>query len=433
MRCHRGQAAPEYAGVLLLVAVVLGVAAVAVPLPGVGESVLAALRQGLCHVSGSVCTPEQASAEALAACPVHARSNREDAGVSLGIVRLGRGDALAIERRSDGSASVSFLDGWEGGAEGGIGVRFTPLGLDGRATAGAGLTFAAGRSWDFPTWAAADAFVGRYARHETLTGEVRDTLCFLCGDDDPPPAHAVFREGGAYADAELDAGLEVAGRGFALQAEAGAAAVIGRRTAGAVRTTFVRMSGESVGRLGAVFGSLGTNGAAEVVLEVSSEGGRPRELRVLAAGELGAELEALGAAADLGRLAERLRDARAGAGSGTGLAAEASVTLDLHDPANLEAAQGVLGALRSPSSLGPRLSGLGSRLDSDGTLDVRVYRSGVERDETGADVALGLKFGAAYERVERGRELLAAWSSVGGGELRERQDCAAATAPAAQA
>ena len=433
MRNPRGQAALEYAGALLLVAVVLGVAAAAAPLPALGSSVLAQLRLGLCRVTGSVCTSAEARADGLAPCTVRSRSNREDAGVSVGVVRLGRGDALAIERRSDGTATVSFLDGWEGGAAAGIGVRFTPIGLEGSAQAGGGLTFTGGRSWDFTTWAQADAFVGRYARHETLTGEVRDRLCFFCGEDDPPPAHAVVREGGAYGEAGIDAGVEVGGRGATLAADVRVAATLGHRTAGSRRTTYVRLSGESLGRLGAVFGSLATDGSGSAVLEYTTEAGAPAQMRVLAAAGLGAQLEGLGAAADLGRLADALKGARAGTAGGSGLAAEASVSLDLRDPANLDAARGVLAALRAPWRLGSALSALGSRMDSDGTLDVGVHRAGVQRDETAAEAALGLKFGAAYERVEAGRELIAAWTSNGGGPLREREDCAAATGLAGQA
>ena len=428
----RGQASTEYAGALLLVALVLGAAAALAPLPALGASVLGAVRHGLCLVGAGVCSPDQARAEGLDPCPVQDRANREEAAVSLGIVKLGRGDALAIERRSDGSASVSFLDGWKGGAEAGIGVRFTPLGLDGRATAGAGLTFTGGRRWDFASWDAADDFVGRHARHETITGEARGAICFFCDDGRPPPADAVFHEGGAYVDAALDAGLP---RGIDVGAELELATVIGRRTAGRTSTTYVKVSGESTGRLGAALASLASDNAGEVVLELTSYDGRPRELRATAAAAVGLQAEALGAGADLGRIAERLRDARAGAGAGTGagLAAEATVALDLRDPANLEAAQGVLAALRSPWRLGSSMAALGSRMDSDGTLDVRVFRSGVERTETGGDAALGLKFGANYERVERGRSLLAAWTSEGGGPLREREDCTYATARAREA
>jgi hypothetical protein len=420
VRSSRGQAAPEYAAALLVVAIVLAAAATLTPLPALGASVVAQLRHGICLVSNAICTGDEARHAGLAACPVRLRSNTEDASVTIAVVKIGRSDALAIERRSDGTASVSFVDGGEVGAELGLGVRFAPLGLKGTATAGGGVQFAGGRAWDFPTWAAADAFVGRYARRETLTGEVKDRLCLWCGEDDPPPADETFTEGGAYVEAALDAGVTIRGHGAELTGEVAAATILGLRRAGRRRTAYVRIRGESVGRLGAVIGTLGTEGAAEAVLEYTTEDERPLELRIRAGGEYGASVAVAGP--DLGGLAEQLR---AAAARGGGLAGEASVALDLRDPANLEAAHGVLAALRSPTALPDRLAGLGHRLDADGTLDVRVFRTGVQRDETGADVALGARLGVHYERVERGRELLRAWTSVAGGPLREREDCVA--------
>jgi hypothetical protein len=90
----------------------------------------------------------------------------------------------------------------------------------------------------------------------------------------------------------------------------------------------------------------------------------------------------------------------------------------------------VLAAARSPGALADRLSVLGRRLDSAGTLDLRVFRAGVQRKEAAAGAGLGVRVGAGYERVELGRELVGAWTSIAGGPLREREDCLAASASA---
>lgn len=421
-----GQASLEYVAALALVAGVMAVAATAGPLQGVGAAVAGAVRHGVCVVADGVCSAGEARAAGLAPCPVRLRSNSEGATLTAGVVRVGRDDALLIERRSDGTASVSFLDGGRAGAEAGVGVRFTPLGVEGSASVGGGVSFAAGRTWDFASWQGADAFVGRHARHETLTGEVRGRVCFWCGGDDPPPPSARYVEGGGYAEALAQLSLPIAGHGAEVDARVDGVALLGRRQQGARVTSYLRVAGESAGRLGAVVGALGTDGASEAVLEITSEAGRPVELRATGGAAVGGGVDVLGTSADLGMLAERLRDARAAAARGSAIAAEASVALDLRDPLNLEAARGVLGSLLSPRALPSRLAALASRLDSDGVLDLRVYRAGIDRDETGADAALGIKFGADYERVERNRSLIAAWTSVGGGTPREREDCAAA-------
>ena len=91
------------------------------------------------------------------------------------VVRLGRGDALLVERRSDGSAAVSFTDGASAGATVGVGLRL-PSGPRVGARGGAGVQFSAGRTWEFASFAAAARFVRRWAPRESLGGEARGLL-----------------------------------------------------------------------------------------------------------------------------------------------------------------------------------------------------------------------------------------------------------------
>ena len=112
----RGQASLDYVAVLALVAVVLAGAAGTVGAPWLARSLAGAIRHGICVVSGSYCSVREAADAGLAACPVHRRSEAERSGVTA-IVHLGRDDVLLVERRSDGTASVAFVDGWRAGAE----------------------------------------------------------------------------------------------------------------------------------------------------------------------------------------------------------------------------------------------------------------------------------------------------------------------------
>ena len=58
---QRGQATPEYVAVVLLVALILGAAGVVVSDPGLGRSLLQAMRRALCIVSGYGCDRDHAS------------------------------------------------------------------------------------------------------------------------------------------------------------------------------------------------------------------------------------------------------------------------------------------------------------------------------------------------------------------------------------
>src|SRR5215218_10372844 len=123
-----GQASAEYVALLAVVGVVVaGAAAVGSP-PALAARLAAALRHGICRVAGGVCTAGEARLAGLAPCLVHARTDRERLGGRLLVVRLGRGDALLVERRSDGSASVSFTDGATAGGVVGVGLQL-PAGL----------------------------------------------------------------------------------------------------------------------------------------------------------------------------------------------------------------------------------------------------------------------------------------------------------------
>jgi hypothetical protein len=333
-------------------------------------------------------------------------------------VRLGRGDSLLVERRSDGSAAVSFADGDAAGASLGVGLQIAGRGA--KARAGAGLQFTAGRTWEFPTFAAAARFVRRWGRTETLTGEVRG---ILPGGDGPPPPDSTYKEGGAFGEFAAALGSPL-GPDAEERGEAGA--VMGRRVGRGGRVTWYgRLDAEVAGRLGLVLGAIEEHHAGETALEVSSVHGRPVELRVRAAARVHGELTPPGPATSMQDLSAQLRGLAPTPG-GHGRRLEAEVSLDLTERANLRAVAGVVEVMQlrvAPADWADRVRTLAARLDADGAVDVRLLRVGLEERDVGADAAFGLGFGASYERTEEVRDLMRAWSLRAGGTLQEREDC----------
>ncbi|MEO8689946.1 MAG: hypothetical protein ABI611_17250 [Solirubrobacteraceae bacterium] len=434
-RSIAGQASAEYVALLaVVVAIVAGAAAVGSP-PPLALKVAGAVRHGICLVTGGVCTPGEARAAGLPPCLVQARMDRERLGGRLLVVRLGRGDALLVERRSDGSAAVSFTDGGSAGGTVGVGLQIPGLTHAG-VRGGAGLQFNSGRTWEFPSFAAAAAFVRRWTPRESLGGEAKRLLahaCPLCHhhrSPQMPPADATFREGGAYGEfvAALRGSLRHGGVGGEEEGEAGL--ILGRRVARGGRVTWYdRVDAEAALHLGAVLGAVEQREAGAASLEVTSVHDRPVELRLKVAARWHGDLDLPGPAGSVRDVASALRGAPAATPGGRGRRVEAEVSLDLTDPANLRALTGVLDVWRlrvRPSDWAARVRALAARLDRDGAVDVRLMRVALDERDLGAEAALGLAVGGSYRRTQEVRELLRAWSLRAGGAPQEREDCVSA-------
>jgi hypothetical protein len=431
-RSIAGQASAEYIALLAVVgAIVAGAAVVGSP-PPLALKVAAAVRHGICRVAGGVCTAGEARAAGLAPCLVQARTDRERLGGRVLVVRLGRGDALLVERRSDGSAAVSFTDGGSAGGTVGVGLQI-PGGSRVGVRGGIGAQFNSGRTWEFKRFAEAAAFVRRWAPRESLGGEAGRLLrraCLLCHKrraPEMPAADATFQEGGAYGEfvAAVRGGARRGGLGAEAEGEAGL--ILGRRVARGGRVTWYdRVDLETAGRLGALLGAVEARGAGAASLEVTSVHGRPVELRVRAAARWHGDVDLLGPTGSLRDVASALRGAPAATPGGWGRRVEAEISLDLTDPANLRALAGVIDVWRlraRPGDWDDRLRALAERLDADGAVDVRVLRVGLDERDLGAEAALGLVVGGSYRRTQEVRDLLRAWSLRAGGALREREDC----------
>ena len=438
LRCRqRGQATADYVGLLALVGVVLTVAVGTISPPPLAASIASAMRHALCTVGGGVCTPQEARDAGLTPCVVHARSDAESLDASIAVVRLRRGDTAVVERRSDGTATVAFLDANAVGAQAGVGFSLASAGGEGTARVAAGVSFNTGRSFDFPSWEAARRFLARYAGEEDMTGEGVNLARRVSPAHDPrrlPAATSTSFEAGTWG--ELDADVKVALPSLRSRltgdASATAARLLGRRRSGRRTTWFFRIEDGATANLGLVLGSVGGAAQTDVVLEVTMEDGRAISATATAVAAVAGEVSLYGHSSDLGTLTRRLGRAGAGAaGAGRGwMTMQASVDLNLTLPENATALRGALDVLRlraAPGEFSARLAELGRRLDADGRVEVAFHRSASSAKARSARLALGAEIGIEHVRSHETRELVAAWSAHGGA-LREREDCLGATA-----
>ncbi len=428
----RGQASLEYVALLAVLAVLLtGALAFGGALPPLARSVSGAIRHGICLVSGSICTPREAEAAGLEPCPLFRRDQQEQGTVSVAVISLRRGDSMVIERLSNGHVTVSFVDSEGAGATAGVGVRLTPLRIRASATAIGGAVFTSGRTWDFSSAAAAQAFIRRFASGQTLGGEIREVghdVCFLCpgwlrgkGRPELPPPTSEAVEGGAFGEATATLEVPVSSRrALPINADLQATAVLGRETEGTRTTWYLAANAQLLQHLGPVLAPLGGARTTSVVLAYTTEAGRPRTLEVRAAAAASDEPGLTPATISMDDLAEGVRHAVAGPDSGGGLALEADVSLDLRDPRNLDAVRAFLGG-------GPPLPGeidaLGHRIAAAAGVDIRLFDYGASDFELSGEASLGLRFGAGYERTVQVSRLLGAWSRLPGDRLRAREDC----------
>lgn len=436
MRPHRpsprGQASTEYAALLTLVAVVV-VAGVALTSGGLGDQVAYALQRGMCAVTGRACAAgRSAGGPDLPPCPLHRASRSQTASGSAGFGTADVGLGLQLERRSDGTATVSFTDSAETGLTAGVGAHFSVGRAGGSARADIAVTegFTRGRAWIFPSAAAAQRFVDRFGDHQDLLGRAGDELldaCFLCHwlgwrRDRPPAPDAEFLEGGGRLAAAAEAGL---GRAHA-EARAALEGAIGRRSTRAGEVTYyLRLRGEAAGSLDGGAGVGGGAHAAGVVAYTLGPDGRPRRLQVSSV--RGWE----GGGAGQGRGPTTERPARGPqalggyVGAGAGSVLESEAMLDLDDPANARAARALVDALgaRRPTAVPAAVSALRERFARHGKTTLRRFRLRASHAGISAGLALGAKVEAGVLHEARGLDLVGVATRLPGLPFRARADC----------
>jgi hypothetical protein len=366
-----GQASTEYVAVLLVVAAVLATAAVAVP--SIGDRVIAAVRTGVCIVGGDICRSADATAAGLDPCVTGARSTRQDTTLDIAVVRLGGHGEWLLALQSDGGAVVTRLEESEAGGTVGVGVSFTPVGLDAEARVALTVGYRSGRAWRFADAASAGAF---------LEGAMRDAAVQAAR---PPDVRwdAIAGAGDAEAGAAISG---LAGAGLRTAAER----VVGLRREGARRTLTVDMGSEAPTVAVDLPGFPGAPGErGSIVADVTWEGGQPLELALRTATESEGRLE------------------------------EVRGRLDLRDPVNRALADRLL----VPGDVREALAGLAARIASHGVVERSGYTTTERRRGIGFAGRLGVSVGLSHERVTAERRLVDAVAWVRGGPPQRRLDC----------
>ena len=374
MRRATGQASTEYVAILLVVATVLAGAALALAaVPGVGERVVRTVRAGLCIVGGDLCRSVDAAAAGLPPCVTAERSTRQDTTLDVAVVRLGGHGEWQLALQSDGSAVVTRLEENEVGGTVGIGLTFSPAGIEGSASAAATIGYRGGKAWRFPDAAAARAF---------LEGARRDA------------AVPAAREPDVRWDALSGGGSAAAGAAISELARAGvrttADGAIGLRRDGRRTTLTLDLGSEDPGFAVDLPGfPAAPAGTRSVVADVGWEGGAVRELALRAA---------------------TVRDGRM---------EQRSARLDLRDPVSRSLATRLL----RPGRTAGDLRAVIDRVASHGVVERASYETTERRRGFSVGGRLGVALGLSHQRITAERRLVDAVASVRGAAPQRRFDC----------
>jgi len=372
---NRGQAASEYVAILLVVVAALtGAATLAVAVPGVGERVVTTVRTGLCIVGGDVCRSSDAIAAGLKPCVTSQRSRRQETTVDIAVVRLGGHGEWQLALRSDGQAVVTRLEENELGGTVGVGLTFSPAGVDAAASASLVAGYRGGRAWRFPDARSAGAFLAAATRDASARAARAPNVRW----------HAI----NGQADGEASVAIaDLARAGIST----GASNAIGLRSEGARRTLTLDLRLDDPLLSGILHGLAPSAGTQRSwVADVSWEGGQARELALRAA---------------TGR---------------AGRQEEYSARLDLRPAGNRAVAERLL----QPSASTPSdLAALAERMRTHGVIEQAAYSVSEERRGFTVAGKLGLALGLAHHRITAERRLVDAIASIRGGPLQRRFDC----------
>jgi len=383
VRSRDGQAAADYAAVLLVVVAVLLVGA-AVAVPGVGERVIAAVRTGICIVGGDICRSSDARAAGLAPCMTSSRETGSESAVTVLSMRVGEDGRWTVAVQSDGSAVVTRTDGKSLGASVGVGLEYSPIGLDVGVDGNVGVVRRSASTWRFRDLPAARRFldlalgpepfaVDRIApdeRWEAFGGGAEGTI-----------GGSVSREVGA-ANVSVDGEIASAGGGAAAEG------LVGRRMGGGRTTWFFRNTLEDPH----VYASLPTWASAsgtsrEAMIEFTTDASGPRELLIRSARSGGDRVE------------------------------EVTARLDLRDP-----------DIRARVSGGPpwppaAVRGLARLAVERGVVERQRYAVDDRSDDFSLAGKVGLAFGVEHTRVDVRSRLAEAEVWIAGAGPRRREDC----------
>jgi hypothetical protein len=373
---HRsaGQASAEYVAVLLLIGTLLAGAGTAVAVDGVGERVTTAVRTALCVVGGGLCRTADAAAAGLPPCVTRERSEREGTSVDIALLRIGEHGEWRLALRSDGGAIVTRLEEREAGGTAGVGVTFSPAGLDAHARATVTAGYRGGGAWSFADAAEAARWLAATRRAGHVVDGRRPDV----------------RWDALTARSDASVGLAIAELASA-GLQAGADGALGLRREGDRRTLTLEVATDaSALHLDLLDASLTLHDPGSLVADVTWERGTVRELALR-----------VGSARD-GRLEE------------------IAARLDLRDPVSRALAERLLRPGGDPRD---ELAALARRIRTHGVVERSGYSTTEERSGLSIAGRLGVSLGLSHEEVTAERRLTDAVAWVRGGPAQRRFDC----------
>ncbi|HTE59960.1 MAG TPA: hypothetical protein VK631_06375, partial [Solirubrobacteraceae bacterium] len=357
-----------------VVGILLAATATAAAVLGVGDRVIATVRTGICIVGGDLCRTGDAAAAGLPPCVTSARSTRQDTTLDIAVVRLGGHGEWLLALQSDGGAVVTRLEQNEVGGTVGVGLTFSPAGIEGAATAAATIGYRSGRAWRFPDAAAARAFLDGARRDAAVTAGREPDIRW-----DAIAAGGSAVAGGAIADLTR-AGLTTSADG-----------ALGLRRDGPRTTLTLDLGAEDPGLALDLPGyPAPPAGVRTVVAEISWEAGAVRDLALRTATARDGRLE------------------------------ELTAQLDLRDRESRAIAERLLrpGA-RTPDDLRE----LARRIATHGIVERTGYRVAERRRGFSVGGRLGVALGLSHERITAERRITDAIAWVRGGPPQRRFDC----------
>jgi len=370
---QQGQAAAEYVPLLLVVVLAMAAAGAVASVPGVGASVAAAVRTGICIVGGDVCRTRDAEAAGLAPCVVRDREHGRDTTLELAVIRVGEDGRFRIATHSDGTVTVTRYEGKALGVVGGLGLELQPIGVELGVDGHLGVTRRSARVWRFETPAAAGAFLAALGRSPAPLLR---------------PAAERWWSGGLETAGHAGISLPVAGEAGV---HVGAHGALGRRLAGDRETFFYEGTFDRPQLYASLPGWASDATSRTGTVELTRDSAGPRELviRMLA--------------------------------PTSGAVTELTARLDLRDPGIRAAAAR---ALRGGHPFSPaRLTDLAGLAATDGVVERHVHALDDRSETYGASAKLLVALGLEHTKVDIRRRLAAAQVWVKGAGPQRRVDC----------
>jgi|GEM_PF-1467164 len=423
MRRDAGQGTVEWVGLVAAIATLVFAGAALAQAPFVAHTVTRQVSRALCIVRGGDCRRDQQP------CTLASATSGGGLSVSIAFIEIGGDRTMAIERRSDGTALVTVIDGSTAairaaaGLEADVAVGTHKLAVGGSIAASVAASALGGRSWLVRSAAEIDLLRRQIAAQRPRPGGRLARPRRSRGLPPLPEPDIRYDEVQTVFAGTIGAGVGIAGSKKTPLSVSGGLTT--RNTSGArvdrrsgERTVYLKGFRDYDGKV-SVFGEAASgthrSGTDEQYALVFDAAGRPVTLQITAT------------SAELPQVAQPFAGMLRGGGKDAPDTYEVTANLDLTDPANRAATEAMLSATANKRTgpLPAAVRALRDRVLRSGTVEVRGLASTDDSGSYGGSVAVpGLKLGAKADRRRGSSRLVSAASRGLGGEWLPRDDCA---------